>query len=165
VQFTSIDVSDGLAHTYQQFIYRLWSGDNCLYIGQHRGFHPLTRIGDHASEKDWWPDVNRIEYAVVGGDLDGIEQQQIAELLPKHNVTWNPGSEAARASYASRRGPQGSGPRYSSGIYNPAEVINISMTVDEDDWAAFGDLAKERDSNRSWLLRQFIRAQVAKAAG
>jgi hypothetical protein len=69
----------------KQFVYRLWAEDGtCLYVGQHKGFHPSVRVAQHHN-KDWWPEVARADYVEVDGNLDHAETEQIRQLSPKHN--------------------------------------------------------------------------------
>jgi hypothetical protein len=71
----------------RHFVYRLWAEDGeCLYVGQHTGFHPATRIAQHAREKTWWHEVARADYVeVLEGDLYSAELRQICDLRPRYN--------------------------------------------------------------------------------
>lgn len=72
--------------TPRKWVYRLWSIDGkCLYVGQHRGWHPSLRISQHR-DKPWWRDVDRADYTEVVGDLDDAEQEEIKLRHPVHNV-------------------------------------------------------------------------------
>lgn len=67
--------------TLRAFVYHLWdANDNCLYIGQHVGFHPGTRVSDHYAQ-DWWPEVARQDYIEVSVDsVSRAEKEQTASL-------------------------------------------------------------------------------------
>lgn len=70
------------------WVYRLWNADgDCLYVGQHRGFNPATRITKHSTTQPWWNEVTRADYVEVllEGDLDIAEKQQIHDLNARYN--------------------------------------------------------------------------------
>ncbi len=72
----------------RQYVYRLWSEDDaCLYVGQHTGFHPMTRINQHKS-KSWWPEVARFDWdeIPVDHDLNAAETEQIRALKGRYNI-------------------------------------------------------------------------------
>lgn len=68
------------------FVYRLWAEDGtCIYVGQHVGYHPGTRIAQH-HRKTWWKQVARVDYiAVSQGEQHELERQEIARLKPTEN--------------------------------------------------------------------------------
>jgi hypothetical protein len=86
----------------RKWVYRLWAGNgDCLYVGQHKGFHPMTRIKAHRGQP-WWDEVARIDSTeVLDGDLDVAERQQIHDLGALYNDGgWrrlHPSPEAAAA--------------------------------------------------------------------
>jgi hypothetical protein len=60
--FQRIDLSK------RAFIYRLWNAkDECLYVGQHTGFHPAVRVAGHC-RKPWWDDIAWADYFEVPSD-------------------------------------------------------------------------------------------------
>jgi len=130
-----------------RFVYRLWAeDDSCLYVGQHQGFHPAARIATHAAEKPWWPEVARIDFALVEDedDLDEGERAEIKRLRPKHNGTWN-NDRPSR-----------------SGVGAPAGWTRTSVLVDEETWAAFGEVCAAEGTDRSTVLRRYMADRVKK---
>jgi hypothetical protein len=75
----------------RKFVYRIWGEDENtpLYVGQHTGVHQLTRLEQHAKNKDWWDEVSRIDYFTVPEDesLVAVEEAEILSLMPKYNRT------------------------------------------------------------------------------
>lgn len=70
-------------------VYFLWDKHNrCIYIGQSTHIHPLFRIIQH-KDKEWWSDIDRIEYVEVYGDLDLAERTFIQEIRPLKNIAHN----------------------------------------------------------------------------
>jgi len=72
--------------TPRAWVYRLWNEDSdCIYVGQHRGFHPAVRVKAHRAQP-WWNEVVRADYVeVLEGDLDIAEKQQIHDLNARYN--------------------------------------------------------------------------------
>lgn len=68
------------------WVYRLWNENgDCLYVGQHTGIHPATRIQSHRNQP-WWNEVAGADYVeVLEGDLDIAEKQQIHDLNARYN--------------------------------------------------------------------------------
>jgi predicted HicB family RNase H-like nuclease len=72
--------------TPSAWVYRLWNADgDCLYVGQHKGFHPAARVKDHRTQP-WWNEVTRADYVeALEGELDIAEKQQIHDLNALYN--------------------------------------------------------------------------------
>ena len=81
----------------RQFIYRLVDDrEHVLYIGQHRGIHPATRVARH-KDKPWWPEVARWDFEEITGDLNAAEQELICfwgAYYNKENLKWRAELEA-----------------------------------------------------------------------
>ena len=75
--------------TPQNWVYRLWNADgDCLYVGQHKGIHPVSCVRQHRTQQPWWHEVARADYVeVLEGELDIAEKQQIHDLNPRYNKT------------------------------------------------------------------------------
>jgi hypothetical protein len=75
----------------KQYIYRLVDDrGNVLYIGQHTGIHPGTRVARH-KDKPWWPEVADWDYEEVTGDLATAEEDLICfwgSYYNKENQLW-----------------------------------------------------------------------------
>jgi hypothetical protein len=123
-----------------QFVYRLWdAGGECLYVGQHTGVHPAVRITTHEREKPWWPEVARIDYAVVDGDLNDAEVEQIHALLPKYNVANAPFNKPDKAPV------------------DPALALRPRMVrIPDDLWEALGARAASTGRSRSQYVRALL---------
>jgi hypothetical protein len=74
------------------YVYRLWDADGrCLYVGRVGETVPRrvsTRLSAHRREQSWWPDVARIDVAVLpGAEATWAEERaQIGQHDPVHNV-------------------------------------------------------------------------------
>lgn len=70
----------------RSWVYRLWNENgDCLYVGQHTGVHPATRVQSHRSQP-WWNEVTGADYVeVLEGELDIAEKQQIHDLSARYN--------------------------------------------------------------------------------
>lgn len=81
-------------------IYRFFDGDGAiLYIGRTKSIG--NRLMSHALEKQWWPEVARIEaHAVPAIDVAAAEVDLIRAESPRHNVI----GVGQRQSQAVRRG-------------------------------------------------------------
>jgi hypothetical protein len=89
---TSEPITDPIdLRQHSGWVYRLWNMYNiCLYIGQTRAPHPWIRINGHRSER-WWREIAKIDYIEVYDrrHLNKIEQRQIREHHPVHNIAHN----------------------------------------------------------------------------
>src|ERR1700691_2905376 len=75
----------------KKYVYYLYdTNGKLLYVGQHTGIHPVSRIRDHGRDANWWGQVSRIEYVEVTGNLAEAERLEIYKLQPKHNQHHNP---------------------------------------------------------------------------
>jgi hypothetical protein len=84
----SEDYPNRLGH----YVYRLWDADGrCLYVGRVGETVPRrvsTRLSAHRREQSWWPDVARIDVAVLP-DAEATwaeERAQVGQHDPVHNV-------------------------------------------------------------------------------
>jgi hypothetical protein len=127
--------------TPSAWVYRLWNADgDCLYVGQHAGFHPANRVKEHR-DQPWWNEATRADYVeVLEGDLDIAEKQQIHDLNALYNL-------------------RGKGP----------QRVLITASVDKNVVKQFRDLAKQEDRPFSrfindamifWLLAHDTRADA-----
>ena len=69
-----------------RYVYTLWAdGGECLYVGCTSNLP--ARLRAHMSARPWFPQVARIEVAVVEGAHEGVavEAATIRELNPTHN--------------------------------------------------------------------------------
>lgn len=137
-----MEFSDLVLPEGNQFVYRMWDKDgNCLYVGQHAGLHPAARLAQHARDKFWWGEVCRIDYALVSGDLDEAELEQIAELTPKYNAV--------------NRGPQGR---------MRQDKQMRAIRIDNDLWDRLEVRAREKDANGISDRKRKLHAEARKAA-
>jgi hypothetical protein len=72
------------------YVYRLWAGGTCLYVGRAGNSGPqrvARRLADHRRNKPWWSEVTRIEVAAFAShDLIVAEEyRQIEARHPVHN--------------------------------------------------------------------------------
>lgn len=78
-------------------VYRIFDGDdNLLYVGASE--RSLARVQEHASEKGWFSDVNRvsIERFETREEALSAEKRAIETERPRHNVQHNPFVSAVR---------------------------------------------------------------------
>jgi predicted DNA-binding transcriptional regulator AlpA len=70
----------------RSWVYRLWNENgDCLYVGQHTGIYPATRVQSHRSQP-WWNEVTGADYVeVLEGELDIADKQQIHDLNARYN--------------------------------------------------------------------------------
>lgn len=73
------------------YVYRLWAGDECLYVGRVGDAGPRppqARLNYHRRNKPWWPEVTRTEVAALPDHpaMVAEEEAQIAQLRPRYNV-------------------------------------------------------------------------------
>jgi hypothetical protein len=72
------------------YVYRLWAGDACLYVGRVGDSGPRApqpRLNHHRRVKPWWAEVTRIEVAAFPDhpSIVAEEGMQIVTLKPLHN--------------------------------------------------------------------------------
>lgn len=70
-----------------KYIYRFWNKDNeCLYVGQT--IRLKSRFNQHRQDKEWWNEVDKIEYAIVERDFltDLYEIYYINKIKGKYNA-------------------------------------------------------------------------------
>ena len=81
----------------KKFIYRLVDDRaNVLYVGQHTGIHPGTRVARH-KDKPWWHEVADWDFEEITGDLRAAEQDLICywgAYYNKENLGWRAETEA-----------------------------------------------------------------------
>lgn len=113
-------------------LYRLYDAqDALLYVGiAHR---PETRWGQHAQDKEWWPEVKRYEVAWHESREEAVlaESAAVASEGPRHNVAESP--SAARLKLASM-GPDAAilMERYRRAtVAHEHHTIQISESADE----------------------------------
>ena len=66
------------------FVYQIWSGDTCLYVGATANVG--QRLSAH-SKKEWWHSATRVIADVYPNKYDAldVERDLIQELDPWHN--------------------------------------------------------------------------------
>lgn len=128
--------------TLRKWIYRLWAEDGtCLYVGQHKGIHPASRVRDHRKQP-WWHEVARADYSeVLEGSLDDAEDAEIRKLRAKYNRENNPR-------------PKSSPPACTKQSGGKQIIVNFSM--DESFYKAFRMQARRDDKPMSEIVRQLI---------
>jgi len=84
-----------LDHLGQTAVYRLYAEDRrLLYVGV--GSDPAGRFRDHATARDWWPDVHHydIDWFPTTADALEVEAHAIATENPVHNI--RPGNKTSK---------------------------------------------------------------------
>ena len=75
------------------YIYEIWAGEVCLYVGRVGDNGPRSvryRLSSHAGDKPWWPEVTRISVTSLASheEIAAEEPRRIRELAPRHNRTY-----------------------------------------------------------------------------
>lgn len=75
------------------YVYELWSGLVCLYVGRIGNSGPglmYRRLASHRADKPWWADVTEIMVSVFGSheEVAAEEPRRIFELQPIYNRTY-----------------------------------------------------------------------------
>jgi hypothetical protein len=67
------------------YVYELWSGDKCLYVGCSSRLG--QRLTAHRRDREWWNDITHIEVNVHPNYVAGrrAEAALIMKLDPTHN--------------------------------------------------------------------------------
>lgn len=75
-----------VCHNYRHWVYRLYDGDTCLYVGMTKNLD--QRLASHRSGKPWWPQVDRVEseWYYTRSEAMIYEEGLIQDLDPVHNV-------------------------------------------------------------------------------
>ena len=82
--------------TTARWVYLIYSGDECLYVGQS-GDLP-ARIRQHTRTQPWWPTVTEVRAMVEPNSASAseLETRLIRELRPAHNKQANPDVDPPR---------------------------------------------------------------------
>jgi predicted GIY-YIG superfamily endonuclease len=75
-------------------LYRLYDHDaRLLYIGIAEKW--ATRMGQHAADKTWWPDVANVRFEQLPDRTEALtaEREAISTERPLHNIVHNTGTE------------------------------------------------------------------------
>src|SRR5215475_8874616 len=75
------------------YVYELWTGLVCLYVGRVGNSGPglmYRRLAGHRAAKSWWPDVTDIVVSAFGSHeaVAAEEPRRIFELQPVYNRTY-----------------------------------------------------------------------------
>ena len=82
----------------KQFVYRMVDDrGNVLYVGQHTGIHPGTRVARHKN-KPWWHEVADWDFEEVTGDLNRAER----DLIEFWGSYYNKENQESRAEYEAK---------------------------------------------------------------
>ena len=116
----------------KQFVYRMVDDrGNVLYVGQHTGIHPGTRVARHKN-KPWWHEVADWDFEEVTGDLNRAER----DLIEFWGSYYNKENQESRAEYEAKptvklifEAGQASGMYHSSRVHNFAGELKLIRTV------------------------------------